>query len=199
MPIQNQYGTPTTQNHGTFWAAATRGRQFVGGNQAVAAAALAAITPGTTTTYTGGLILYNPVGSGVNAAINYASFMFILAQTNVALIGIGVGASATAITTPGTAIASQCALVGSSNAAQCLLYSPTSATLPVAPYLAKKLAVVGTGATSGISGASGVFNLEGAIILEPGSYACFTSSAAGTASSFYGGFVWEEVGTSVTT
>ena len=38
-----------------------------------------------------------------------------------------------------------------------------------------------------------VYNTEGRILIPPGGYACFVSSAAGTASSLIFGLVWQEI------
>jgi len=188
MAIQNH--STATPPHGRYYAPANGSRLYSGGNQAAVATAFAAGLP---TTYTGGLVLYNPLASTVQLAINEVKIAFILALTNVSLIGLGVGQSATALAGTLTAVPSQPQNVGSSIVAQGLLYSSASITLPVAPYLARALAVLDTGATSGgPTGAFTSYDIAGGIMLQPGAYCCFTSSAAGTAASFLGGFVWEE-------
>jgi hypothetical protein len=191
MPIQNPLAPNyISEKHGRLWVPANASAFFSGGNQAPVATALPA---GLTATYTGGLVLYNPIGSTVNLSISAASCAFAVAQTNAAVIGLGVGYSATvAPTTPGTAIAAQPNNVGSAIAAQGVLYSNTSLGLPSVPYLARILGGVGTGPTSGSTLSTLTSAVDGGILLPPGGYCCFTSSAAGTASSFVGDFVWEE-------
>ena len=191
MATQTPLGYYTVALHGRYYQPTFLGRAFRGGNQAAVATAL---TAGLPTTYTGGLVLYNPASSGVNLAINQASYAFVVAQTNASMIGLGVGYSASALAGTLTAVASEAGFVNSSPAtAQGLLYSSASITLPVAPYLACQLGVVDTGAlTTGPNGAAVTVDLGGSIILGPGAYACFLSSAAGTASSFLGAFAWEE-------
>lgn len=163
----------------------------MGGNQAVVATALAAGLP---TTYTGGLVLANPTTSTVSLRIQKARCAFILAQTNASLIGIGVGYSASALSGTLTAVPSIPGTGGASPAvAQGLLYSSASVTLPAAPYLAKIIGAIDTGAlTTEVNSPILEADIQGAIILPPGGYAVFTSSAAGTASSFFGSFTWVE-------
>jgi hypothetical protein len=184
-------GYYTVSLHGRYYQPANLGRLFSGGNQAPVPTALPA---GLTESYTGGLVLYNPVGSGVNVALLLAEYALVVAQTNAASIGLAVGQSATAPTGTLTAIAPVPGVVGSSATPEALLYSSAAITLPVVPTLVRNLGVCDTGAlTTGPSGAAGLSDLGGSIILPPGGFACFVSTAAGTASSFLGAFTWEEI------
>lgn len=189
VAIQN---TPPNPSLGQYASAAngSSGTLFQGGNQAVVATALSAGLP---TTYTGGLVLANPPTSSVNLRIQQVKAFFIIAQTNVSVIGLGVGFSSTPLAGTLTAVASLPGNAGSSSVAQGLLYSSASITLPVAPYLARILGIAETGAvTTGVTNTGMSSDLQGSIILPPGGYAVFTSSAAGTASSFLGSFIWVE-------
>jgi hypothetical protein len=189
------YGLGPSPANGQYFAGAASGSLFSGGNQA---AVTTALTAGLTTTYTGGLILANPpTNTGIILILLRVQVAFIVAQTNAAAIGLGVG-SGVAITSPGTAIASQSALAGGTATATGVLYSPTSATLPAAPYLTRLIGSVDTGAlTTEVNGSSLALDLQGSIILPPGSYACITSTATGTASSFLGSFTWVEAQSSL--
>jgi len=188
---QKALGYYGVQNHGLLYTPASSARLFSGGNQAVVATALAAGLP---TTYTGGLVLYNPLASTANLSIVRAKVSFIAPQTNVALIGLGVAQSGTALAGTLTAVASVSNNVGSAATAQGKLYSSASITLPVAPYLVRTFGSVDTlTPATGLGSAPGDLDVAGGIILTPGAYCVFTSSAAGTASSFFGSFVWEEV------
>jgi hypothetical protein len=179
------------EQHGILWSAARRGILFRGGNQAVVATAQ---TAGLPTAYTGGLVLYNPVGSGVYLAIREAHFSYTVAQTSVAVIGLATNQSATALTGTLTAVPIANALVGSSATPAGKLYSSASITLPVAPVLVAQLGVQFTGATTTIPvDGPNVVQINGGIELAPGGYCVFTSSVAGVASSFLGTFVWEEI------
>lgn len=182
-----QPGYGVNPQHGAYYFPNKQGRLFAGVNQAVVATALPA---GLTASYTGGLVLWNPVASTVKLAINAVGVAFIAAQANAAVIGIGVGSGVAP--TGGTLVPSKPLLVGSTSTAKGLLYSAAAITLPAVPYLAQMLLTVDTGAlTVGVNGGLAQINI-GSIILLPGSYACFVSSAAGTANSFFGSFLWEE-------
>lgn len=185
-----QYPPSPSPSLGEYFSAAQAGYMFHGGNQAVVATALAAGLP---TTYTGGLVLYNPTTSTNALLLQRATAAFVVAQTNAAVIGIGVGYSGTAISGTLTAVASQGANSQTAVVAQGLLYSSASITLPSAPYLARILGTVDTGAlTTDVGSFTLTQDIQGGIWIPPGGYAVFTSSAAGTASSFFGSFVWVE-------
>jgi hypothetical protein len=196
MPLfpgpQSGYKTLTTLQHGRYLFPANQGSLYRGGSQAVVATALSAGVP---TAYTGGLVLYNPVASTANLSILEASFAAIVAQTNASMIGLGVAASATALAGTLTAVAIQNSIVGAAvTGAQAKLYSSASITLPVAPAIMRPLTAVGSGAeTVALNDGVATFDIGGGIILPPGSYCVFTSTAAGTASSTLFGFAWEEV------
>ena len=177
---------------GQQYEATYRGQTFFGANQAVVATALAS---GLTATNTGGLVLNNPIGNTKNLVLRAASIGVILAQTNAAVISLGVGFSATvAIAGTLTAITPQNALVGPSGpAATAGLYSSASITLQATPVYARHLCSLSTGALTVQQGDQFYVDLQGGIILQPGAYCNFISSAAGTASSLFFGFVWDEV------
>lgn len=178
---------------GPQYEAAYRGQTFFGANQAVVATALAA---GLTATNTGGLVLNNPIGNTKNLVLRAVSVGIILAQTNAAVLSIGVGFSPTvAIGGTLTAITPQSALVGAAGqAATAGLYSSASITLQATPVYARHIASVSTGALTVGQGISlGPIDLQGGIVLQPGAYANIISSAAGTASSLFFAFLWNEI------
>jgi hypothetical protein len=173
---------------------ASGGTLFSGGNQTVVATALSAGLP---TAYTGGLILYNPYSTTVTTqlVIQEVRVAFVVAQTNAAVIGLGIGYSTTAPTGTLTTVASVNQNPASSATATGVLYSSASVTLPSAPYLARVIGAVATGAeTTSPDGNDLVLNLGGGIALPPGAFACILSSAAGTASSMLANFFWGENG-----
>lgn len=178
--------------NGQYYPVAIQGNMFSGGNQAAVSTALSAGLP---TTYTGGLVLANPITSTVNLVIQKAKAVFVVAQTNAAAIGLGVGYDAsTALSGTLTVVPNQNALQTSSATSQGILYSSASITLPAAPVLARLLGNVDTGAlTTQVDAGALEADVQGSIILSPGGYAVFTSSAAGTASSFLGSFTWVEL------
>jgi hypothetical protein len=179
------------EQHGILWAAARRGKLFRGGNQAAVATAQ---TAGLPTTYTGGLILYNPLTSGCYLSIREVAFSYIVAQTAASVIGLGVAQSASALTGTLTVVPNANALVGSATVSKGVLYSSASITLPVAPVLVANLGVQFTGAITTIPlDGPNIVQIGGGIELAPGGYMVFTSSAAGIANSFFGSCTWEEI------
>jgi|GEM_PF-4777890 len=187
---QPGYGVVNEQ-HGVLWQAARRGSLFRGGNQT---AVVTAMTAGLPTTYTGGLILYNPVASTKNLSIREVSFGVVAVQVAVGTLGLAVAQSASALTGTLTAVPITNALVGSSATAQGKLYSSASITLPTAPVLVATLGTLYTGAATVIPvDGPNVVPIGGGIQLTPGAYCCFVCTVAVTASSFTGQIVWEEI------
>jgi hypothetical protein len=174
-----------------MWFAARRGKLFRGGNQAPVPTAM---TAGLPTTYTGGLVLYNPVASTASLSIREVAFGFVVAQTAAATVGLAVARSASALTGTLTVVPNQNALVGSSATSQGILYSSASITLPTAPVLVANLGTQYTGAITTVPfDGPNIVPIAGGIELAPGAYCVFTTTATGIASSFTGQFVWEEI------
>lgn len=177
--------------HGRYYEGAYRGGRFAGGMQAVIATALS--TAGATT-YTGGLVLANPNGSTINAVLEKVGIGFLVAQTNAAMIGLGVGQSTTNLAGTLTSVGPRSRKIGSGTTPVCSLLSSASITLPVAPTLDTVLCAVQTGAlTTAPAGGGGLFDIDGGIVLTPGAFVMIWSSAAGTASSMIASMQWEEV------
>ncbi len=188
---QPGYGV-VNQQHGRLRYAARIGNLYRGGNQAIVTTAM---TAGLPTTYTGGLVLYNPLTSTVRLSILEAGLAFVVAQPSAAsVVGLGVAHSASALAGTLTAVASVNALVGSSNTPVGLLYSSASITLPAAPKLARILTTVDTGAlTTEVGSGLPTYDIGGGIELEAGSYCVFVVTAADAGSSFMGSLTWEEI------
>lgn len=193
MAIQNPIaGVNAVSGLGNDYQSAVLQRIFSGGNQAVVATALSAGVP---TTYTGGLVLANPTNSTVNLVLNKVAAAFVVAQSSAAVIGLGLGISASALSGTLTAVPSiSNNLSLTPPTPQGLLYSSASITLPTAPVLSRIIGAVDTGAlTVDTVKAPLILDVQGGVILPPGGFACILSSAAGTASSFFGSFAWSEV------
>ena len=186
----SNYGYPS-QSFPPYYPAALNGNLFLGANQAVVTTALPA---GLTATYTGGLTLYNPLTSPHSLSIVQASITQVVGQTNAAAISLGTGFSASVLPSGTLTVVASTNATLNGRVASGILYSSTSVTLPVAPTLAVPLFSLETGAiTTSPSQAPMVYNTEGRILIPPGGYACFVSSAAGTASSLIFGLVWQEI------
>lgn len=193
MATTNPPGYYNVPLHGRYYQPASLGRLFGGGNQAPVVTAL---PNGLTASYTGGLVLYNPIASTVNISLLQANYAVVVQQTNAVVIGIGTGYSASVAPTGTlTVVTSQPANVGSSATPQGILYSSATITLPTVPYFARIISPLATGAlTADQSGGGSNFEAAGQVLLPPGGYAAFISlGGAGTASSFVGHFAWEEI------
>lgn len=171
---------------GRYYEAAYRQALFNAANQAATTT-----TVGLATTYTG-LCLSNPIGSGKNVVVLKCGVAFLVAPAAALAVGIMVGYnSSTNVThtTPGTPRSS---LFGTGATGVALV--DTAATLPTAPVVHT---VFGANLTAAITTAPqtgpNVVDLEGSLILPPGAYAAFYTSAASGTSSFLGSFSWMEV------
>lgn len=177
--------------YGAQYESTYRGQSFVGANQAVVATAL---QTGLTATATGGLILSNPIGNTKNLVVRNVAIGVLVAQTSASIMGLMVASSpSVAIAGTLTVVASQPALSGGP-AATGVLYSSASVTLQSTPILARVIGSLATGAlTTQISSGIGPIDLQGGMILQPGSAMAFYGTGAGTASSLLFSFGWHEV------
>ncbi len=145
-----------------------------------------ATTSQLTTGYTG-LCIANPTTSTVNVVLTKCGYASIVQQTSALAIGLmtGIGASITGVVTPRNRFVGG---VGS----QCL--ASTSLTLPGTPVLETILGTIQTGAlTQGAVQPMTNVDLEGSLILPPGAFVAFYTSAASAATSLHLSFQWVEV------
>ena len=170
--------------HGRYYETTARKALFSGANLAGVTT-----TAGFATTYTG-FCLTNPIGSNVNLVLSKVTYGALVAQTAALVLGIMTGYNNTTAVTQTTPLvplgnfAGQPAGVG-------LIAS--SVTLPSAPTRLILLDTLLTGAiTTSVTGGK-VVDLEGSVVLPPGGYAAFYTSAASVASSLAFGGMWEEV------
>jgi hypothetical protein len=184
MRIGNQNDLIVSELHGRYYEQTYRKNKF--GGSIVGQVT----TVGVATAYTG-LCLSNPNGSNVNLVIDKVGVAFLVAFTAAASIGIMTGTSISANVTHTTPAVVRNKFIGAAAGSGLL---DSAATLSATPVLDIVLMAGLTGAiTTSTSGADGVFDLEGTIILPPGSFAAiYTSTASGTAS-MSASFSWEEV------
>ena len=169
--------------HGRYYEATKQQAMFSGSITGVTT------TVGLNTTYTG-LCLSNPVGSGKNLILNKAGFAFTVVFPAVAAIGLMTGYNSSTNVTHTTPVTPRSQLFGLGATGVGLL--DTSATLPTAPTLNLIIGAGLTGATTTVPYIPGVIDLEGSIILTPGAYCAFyTSAVSGTAGASFS-FQWEE-------
>ena len=176
--------------HGRYYETTYRGNRFI----------LSVATAAAITAYTGGaggtpmIGVYNPAGSGKNMVIDKAQFANVVAASvaGTATFGLYFGTTA-AITqattsTPtnlGTLAASGSVMTGFRNVA---LTSSTAAAnvVPLGSYYWAT-------AAGAIQTPNAPADLEGSIIIPPGSYVALGGSAALTSATWIGSLQWEEV------
>lgn len=176
--------------HGRYYETTYRGNTFL----------LSVSTAAAVTAYTGGaagtpmLCVFNPSGSGKNAVILKASVGNVVAASAAGTVAFGLYFGTTAAitqattTTPwamNTQLQSGSVMTGFRNVA---LTSGTAASnvIPVASYYWATAA--GAALVTG-----GPIDLEGSLIIPPGSYVALGGSSALTSATWIGSLSWEEV------
>lgn len=153
----------------------------------VASQAVATTTVGLATTYTG-LVIANPVGSGVNLALLKCSFMqSVIQATQPEAFAIATGFNTSTAVTLTTPASVQPCLIGAGTTA--LGKAATSATLPTAPLYDTFVGATSSATTD----AFGLIDFEGSKILKPGSYACWVTPAQASVAGMWFSFSWIEV------
>lgn len=180
----------TSQLHGTYYETTYRNNAFLlSVSTAAAVTAYAGAAAGTPM-----LCLFNPSGSGKNAVINKVSVANVVAASAAGTVTFGLYFGTTAAITQatttapwnmGTQLQSGSVMTGFRNVA---LTSGSAANnvIPLAAYYwatAAGVALV----------SNGVVDLDGAVIIPPGSYAALGGSAALTSATWIGALMWEEV------
>lgn len=169
--------------HGRYYESTYRGKMF-----SVASQAVATTTVGLATTYTG-LVLSNPVNSGINLIVNKCTTMqSVIQSTQPEAYGLAAGFNATTNVTHTTPATPQSNLVGSGLSA--LAKADVSATLPTAPLY---LAFAAQTASATVNGTAGIIDLEGSVILAPGAYLLWVTPAQASVAGIWFSFQWEEV------
>lgn len=170
--------------HGRYYETAYRRNLF---NASVQGTGITT-TVGLVATYTG-LALTNPTTSTVNLVLTKVGYAFNAAPAAVMVVSLAFNTSTTAVTQT-TAITVRNNFLGGA-VGQGLAAS--SVTFPTAPINSHILGVVGTNAITALSNTPNVVDLEGSIVMPPGSYIAIVTSTASAATSFWGSFQWEEI------
>lgn len=164
--------------HGRYYEQTYRGNMFSVANQA-------AVSTSTTlnTTFTG-LSVANPAGSGVNLVFNkFSVAQFAVGAAAVISIAGGVGVAA------GTLVV-RSRMVGSGILSKAIASAGATIT---APILLVPVGSIGSVATTGYGMEPAiVVDLEGSLVVPPGSFVCSDTSIATTTSLIFS-FCWEEV------
>jgi hypothetical protein len=176
--------------HGTYYEGTYRGGRFGGAMQAVLATATIA---GVSTAVTGTSVLYNPIGSKVNLAIDKFGVGFVVAPAAPLVYGLATGWSTGALAGTLTSLNPKSKNIGSGYQPVGQLFASAAITLPVAPTVDTVLGMLDTGAVTTVTNTVNIFDLQSGIILPPGGYAVFWTSAVLAASAHIASWSWEEV------
>lgn len=186
LVTENNGALVVTQSGGKYTSAVRAGRVYAAANQAAVA-----LTAAMATTYTG-LVLFNPATSTVDMALLQFGFQFTVAVPTATVIGLMTGTVVTAATMDAAAaITPRNRLTGRANASQAIV--DNGCTLNGTPVLEQVFAQGGTLATTGTAVGPMTFaDIDGSLVIQPGSYVAVYSFAACTASAICS-FVWEEL------
>ena len=145
----------------------------------------------TASAYTG-LALENPVGSTVNVVVNKAGFGFNVLWPNASIIALMCGYNSSTNVTHTVAGTPRSNFFGVGAVGQALV--DTSCTFPSASVITHVLGVGSTGAlTTELAYGPTIFDLEGSLILPPGAWTAFYTSAVSGAAAAWFSFQWEEI------
>lgn len=175
--------------HGKYFAAASRGKLFLG-STVIAGVALPVNAANVVSKFT----LWNPLGSGVNCELVEFGTGIDSATTvvNGVVAGFQFGVGST-ITAPGTLTAlstSICIGPGAGATPAATLYS--AATLVNASVLGPLMPIFGGyGAVTDAGIAPNPYQFDGKVVLPPGSLVTFLTTVAAATAAFYG-LTWIE-------
>lgn len=184
-PITHRYGQQgdalSSDLHAKYYEQTVRGKMFSVNTQGTAITTTAALA----TTWTG-LGIANAAGSVVNLVLNkFTATQFAVgAAATIGLMG-GVGVLAASLSV-------QSRLIGAGTAAATTTTASAGATIST-PVLITTFGSLGSVATTGYGLEPGIYvDLDGSIVIPPGSFVVtYTSIATTSALNF--GFCWEEV------
>lgn len=138
-----------------------------------------------------GVIIYNPIGSGVYLLLKEAGFAWTTAPAAVHNLGLAIGPSPvapTSLTNIGSGVKTN---TGLGNAGISSTGAYDAATFAVAPVAVRWFGGAVYGSGVGESPFSIVDNIDGAIALAPGTFGCLT--VVTTTSVGLGHITWAEV------
>jgi len=186
LRLNTEGAAVVSQAHGKYYEAVKAGRVYVAANQAGVA-----LTAAMATTYTG-LVLFNPTASTKDFVLLGCGYATTVAVPTATVIGLMTGTVVTNATMDAaTSVTPRNRLVGSANTSSAIVDG--GCTLNGTPVLEQVFGSAWTEATTaGTTGPNTWQDLDGSMIVQPGSYVAFYSFAANTAA-FILSFLWEEV------
>lgn len=171
-----------SNTHARYAEALRNGRIWHAGNQAAQAVSVALAT-----TYTG-LVIYNPVGSGVIAVPLKTKYALSVAPAAISAIGLIVGFAATGgVTAETTPLTVQNGKIGNTSRGQVRAFSAATITTPT--WLAQ---LVDGFTAAALPAPSAWVDVDGLVGLLPGA---FVAIGALTAVTGLGSISWEEIPT----
>jgi len=181
---QGQLGEMVVQElHGRYYETAYRRNLFSVATQA------GVTTSAGLATATTGLILTNPNTSTVNCVVTQVGWAANAAPAASIVIGLAFNTSTTAVTQT-TAITTRNMFLGGATSQG---LAASSVTLPTAAILTHVIGIIDTGAITVARHQLNMYDIEGGIVMPPGSYVHIYTSTASAATSFFGSLTWEEI------
>jgi len=181
---QGQLGEMVVQElHGRYYETAYRRNLFSVATQA------GVTTSAGLATATTGLILTNPTTSTVNCVVSKVGWAANAAPAASIVIGLAFNTSTTAVTQT-TAITTRNMFLGGATSQG---LAASSVTLPTAAVLTHVIGIIDTGAVTVARHQLNMYDIEGGIVMPPGSYVHIYTSTASAATSFFGSLTWEEI------
>lgn len=187
MPRATRTGARVGANgHGWLTEPVSRGNVFV------VSTAVAGVAPGTVLNTTPPMCLWNPPNSGKNLSVLKASLGYVSGTLGGGSLVAAVVPIQSAAPTTGTELTPQCTLLGFPNGVARAFQGSTVASVPA--ILRSLFAMGAFLATTALPPAPIVENLDGEIVIPPGSALAIQAvAAAGTSPLTMIGLVYEEL------
>lgn len=183
---QGQLGEMVVQSlHADYYETTYRRNMFNSATQA------GVTLSGGLATATTGLILTNPTTSTVNLVPNYVNFSVNAVPAATMIVGLAFNTSTSAVTQT-TAITGRNSFLGGAAPQGLVASSVTFPTAPIISHILGSIDYIAT-PTNVWSKTSQWFDIQGSIVMPPGSYLCIYGSTASAASTFFASISWEEV------
>lgn len=182
--------TIVSELHGRYYETNYRGNKFV----------LSVSTAAAITAYTGGaagtpmLAVFNPTSSGKNLVITKVSIGNVVAASAAGTVAFGLYFGTTATITQATTVAPWSLSTQLQSGSFATGFRNVALTSGSA---ANNVIALGSYYWATAAGVAGLFDnaidLEGSVIIPPGSYVALGGSAALTSATWIGSIMWEEV------
>ena len=182
LRIDRQGGLFVVEGRARYAENTRRGLRYVGANQAAVTTSAALSTTNT------GLILFNPVNSTVNLEVDKVGLASLVLMPAVAAFGIQGGYAGAPLA--GTTLDGQYNAALNGSLGQGIIYK---AATTVSPVVRKILGALLTGAVTVQTAAPLTYDLEGSIVVTPGSWISIYTSTASGASGIFASLEWTEV------